>query len=57
MFAPQKYEYWINIYKNKDNNNILLSSLYTSEQEAQDNSFRKVGGWNYVTTKKIEWEE
>lgn len=57
MFAPQKNEYWINVYKNKDNNNIFLSSLYTSEQEARDNSFRKAGGWNYVTTKKIEWEE
>ena len=57
MFAPQKNEYWINVYKNKDNNNIFLSSLYTSEQEARDNSFCKAGGWNYVTTKKIEWEE
>ena len=56
MFAPQKHEYWINVYKNKDNN-IFLSSLYTSEQEARDNSFYKAGGRTYVTTTKIEWEK
>ena len=57
MFAPQKHEYWINVYKSKDGYNISLSNLYTSEQEALDNSFSKAGGYSYVTTTKIEWED
>lgn len=57
MFAPQKHEYWINVYKSKDGYNISLSNLYTSEQEALNNSFSKAGGYNYVTTTKIEWED
>lgn len=57
MFAPQKHEYWINVYKSKDGYNISLSNLYTSEQEALNNSFSKEGGYSYVTTTKIEWED
>jgi hypothetical protein len=57
MFAPQKHEYWVNVYKNKDIYSARFSDLYTSEQEAQYNSFRKAGDYNYVTTARIEWEE
>ena len=55
FFVPEKYEGWINIYRDRD---IKITNsgvkLYTSREEAE-----KVGKTNsyYITTAKIEWEE
>ena len=53
LFAPEKHEGWINIYR--DTTGISSGAvLYDSQEEAED-----VGKsyTHYVTTAKVEWEE
>ena len=52
LFAPEKYEGWINIYKKKDKG-FCIGNLYDSKEKALVNA----ENYDYVTTIKIEWEE
>jgi hypothetical protein len=52
FMAPTTHEGWINLFHG-DDGTIRLSNLYTSEEEAINNSNIK----KFITTVKIEWEE
>ena len=54
FFAPEKYEGWINLYKNEDGISWLSPNYFTSKKEAEEEG--KAHTCN-VTTIKIEWEE
>lgn len=52
FMAPQKKEYWINVYR-KDDGGIYTSTFaYGSEREAKDNK----GGGECISQVKV-WEE
>ena len=53
FFAPEKYERWINIYK-ESKENVYFGDPYFSEKEAKDNINSSA---NCVATVKVEWEE
>ena len=55
FFAPEKYEGWINVYRDRDTGATSFGAiLYTSREEAEE-----VGKTDiyYAATAKIEWEE
>ena len=55
FFFPERYEGWINVYRNTDTGTISFgATLYASIEEAEE-----VGKPDdyYVATAKIEWEE
>ena len=55
FFAPEKYEGWINVYRNRDTGTVGFGAkLYTSREEAEKSG--KTSSY-YVATAKIEWEE
>ena len=51
IFAPEKHEGWINIYKTKESWSSSYN-IWPTKEEA-----KKVIGGGYITTVKIEWEE
>ena len=53
VFAPEKHEGWVNIYKS-NYGGYELSQVYQRKEDAEK---RKIIDENYVTTIKIEWEE
>ena len=53
VFAPEKHEGWINVYRNNDSH-TYAGAVYDSKEDAEK---RKIIDENYVTTIKIEWEE
>ena len=51
FFAPEKYERWVNLYK--DNNGIYASiNTFKTKEEAEALSCRSC-----IATVKVEWEE
>lgn len=55
FFAPEKYEGWINVYRNRDTGTVGFGAkLYTSREEAEKSG--KTSSY-YAATAKIEWEE
>ena len=52
LFAPEKHEGWINIYRDSDNGRVYTGCSYDSKEDAE-----KRKSDEYVTTIKIEWEE
>ena len=54
VFAPEKKEGWINLYKTETSSQYVTSNLYNSEEKAIE-----IGrtSENYIATTKIEWEE
>ena len=51
FFAPEKHEGWINVYE-EGTNRYLDGCICSTEEEA-----KKIRGYGYITTIKIEWEE
>ena len=54
FFAPEKYEGWVNVYLDSDNNAYVGNWIYNSKEEAEERGKKRS---NYKTTTKIEWEE
>ena len=54
LFAPEKHEGWINVYRHSDGGHAYAGAVYDSKEDAEK---RKTIDENYVTTIKIEWEE
>lgn len=54
FFKSEKYEGWINLYKNKDGISWISPNYFKSKEEAEEEG--KAYTCN-VTTIKIEWEE
>ena len=55
FFAPEKYEGWINVYRDRDTGTVSFGAiLYTSREEAEEVGKTDV---YYAATAKIEWEE
>ena len=54
VFAPEKKEGWINLYRTETSSQYVTSNLYNSEEKAIE-----IGrtSENYIATTKIEWEE
>ena len=53
FFASEKYEGWINVYLDAENDGYVGTCIYKSKEEAEE-SGKKWSG--YITTVKIEWE-
>ena len=54
FFAPEKYEGWVNVYLDADNDSYVGTCIYKSKEEAEESGKK----WScYITTVKIEWEE
>ena len=51
FFAPEKHEGWTNVYE-KGTNRYLDGCICSTEEEA-----KRIRGYGYITTIKIEWEE
>ena len=51
FFAPEKHEGWINVYE-EGTNRYLDGCICVTKEEA-----KKIRGYGYITTIKIEWEE
>ena len=51
FFAPEKHEGWVNVYE-EGANRYLEDCIYITKEEA-----KRMGGYGYITTIKIEWEE
>ena len=51
FFAPEKHEGWVNVYK-EGTNRYLEGCICVTKEEA-----KRIRGYGYVTTIKIEWEE
>lgn len=51
FFAPEKHEGWINVYE-EGTNRYLDGCICVTKEEA-----KKIRGYGYITTTKIEWEE
>ena len=51
FFAPEKHEGWVNIYE-EGTNRYLEGCIYVTKEEA-----KRIRGYGYITTIKIEWEE
>ena len=55
FFAPEKYEGWINVYRDRDTGTVSFGAiLYTSREEAEEVGKTDV---YYAATAKREWEE
>lgn len=54
MFAPEKKEGYINVYRDGDDYYAGGAEIYSSEIEAVSYATEKFG---YVKTVKVEWEE
>ena len=54
LFAPEKHEGWVNIYKSPVKGAVYTGNIHNSKEEAENDRYRD---GNYVTTIKIEWEE
>lgn len=54
LFAPEKHEGWVNIFKSISNGNYMGTSIFKSKEEAEEDvkDFS-----NCIATVKIEWEE
>ena len=52
LFAPEKHEGWVNVYKSESNRS-LGAGIWQTKEEAK----KWEGAADYVTTIKIEWEE
>ena len=51
FFAPEPHEGWINVYE-EGANRYLEGCIYITKEEA-----KRMRGYGYITTIKIEWEE
>ena len=51
FFAPEKHEGWTNVYE-EGTNRYLDGCICSTEEEA-----KRIRGYGYLTTIKIEWEE
>ena len=51
FFAPEKHEGWVNVYE-EGTNRYLEGCIYITKEEA-----KRMRGYGYITTIKIEWEE
>ena len=51
FFAPEPHEGWVNIYE-EGANRYLEGCIYVTKEEA-----KRMRGYGYITTIKIEWEE
>ena len=51
FFAPEKHKGWINVYE-EGTNRYLDGCICSTEEEA-----KRIRGYGYITTIKIEWEE
>ena len=51
FFAPEKHEGWVNVYK-EGTNRYLDGCICVTKEEA-----KRIRGYGYITTIKIEWEE
>ena len=51
FFAPEKHEGWVNVYE-EGTNRYLEGCIYVTKEEA-----KRIRGYGYITTIKIEWEE
>ena len=51
FFASEKHEGWINVYE-EGSNRYLEGCIYETKEEA-----KRIRGYGYITTIKIEWEE
>ena len=51
FFAPEKHEGWVNVYE-KGTNRYLDGCICVTKEEA-----KRIRGYGYITTIKIEWEE
>ena len=51
FFAPEKHEGWVNVYE-EGTNRYLDGCICVTKEEA-----KRIRGYGYVTTIKIEWEE
>ena len=49
IFAPEKHEGWVNVYRDLESGELYCGYVHNSEEEA-----KKRGG---IATVKIEWEE
>ena len=54
LFAPEKHEGWINIFKNAYNNYVGQSRIFESKEDAEKEGKDRSA---YIATVKIEWEE
>lgn len=54
MFATEKKEGWVNVYKHSDFEHPSCACIYTTYEEAVSHGKTQKG---YLTTTKIEWEE
>ena len=52
LFAPEKKEGWINLFK--INSTLTVGEVYNTEEEAKA---AVVGSLVYISTVKVEWEE
>ena len=55
LFAPEKHEGWVNIYRDSNIGCIYTGTVFYSPEDAESAAQRKIG--SYVATIKIEWEE
>ena len=51
FFAPEKHEGWVNVYE-EGTNRYLEGCICETKEEA-----KRIRGYGYITTTKIEWEE
>ena len=51
FFAPEKHEGWVNVYE-EGSSRYLEGCIYETKEEA-----KRIRGYGYITTIKIEWEE
>ena len=51
FFAPETHEGWVNVYK-EGTNRYLEGCICVTKEEA-----KRIRGYGYITTIKIEWEE
>ena len=51
FFAPEKHEGWVNVYE-EGTNRYLEGCICETKEEA-----KRIRGYGYITTIKIEWEE
>ena len=55
LFAPEKHEGWVNIYRNSESGYTYAGTVFDSQEDAESAILQKK--FSYVTTIKIEWEE
>ena len=51
FFVPEKHEGWVNVYE-EGTNRYLDGCICVTKEEA-----KRIRGYGYITTIKIEWEE